>query len=53
MADGRSTRDNGEEPPPSAAELEQTTYVTFADMDASPTKAWLVANRDEAKETLL
>jgi arylsulfatase A-like enzyme len=27
---------------PSAAELEHNTFVAFADMDASPTKAWLV-----------
>jgi len=27
---------------PSAEELEQNTFIAFADMDASPTKAWLV-----------
>jgi len=27
---------------PSAAELERNTFVAFSDMDASPTKAWLV-----------
>jgi arylsulfatase A-like enzyme len=27
---------------PSAAQLAQSTFVAFADMDASPTKAWLV-----------
>jgi uncharacterized sulfatase len=32
-----------------AAQVEKTTFVTFADMDASPTKAWLVANRDDPK----
>ncbi|MBM3458678.1 MAG: sulfatase, partial [Armatimonadetes bacterium] len=30
---------------PGAALLEQNTRVAFADMDASPTKAWLVAHR--------
>ena len=34
---------------PSATQLESETFVTFADMDASPTKAWLVANRNESK----
>jgi arylsulfatase A-like enzyme len=34
---------------PSAAELENTTFVAFSDMDASPTKAWLVARRDDPK----
>ncbi|MGL4550248.1 MAG: sulfatase family protein [Gemmataceae bacterium] len=32
---------------PSAAELETNTRVAFADMDASPTKAWLVAHRND------
>ncbi|MBI5688380.1 MAG: sulfatase [Verrucomicrobia bacterium] len=27
---------------PSAGELERNTFIAFADMDASPTKAWLV-----------
>ena len=27
--------------------LEKSTFVGFADMDASPTKAWLVAHRDD------
>jgi len=30
---------------PSASELESNTRVAFADMDASPTKAWLIARR--------
>jgi uncharacterized sulfatase len=34
---------------PSPAELETNTRVAFADMDASPTKAWLVAHRHEAQ----
>jgi uncharacterized sulfatase len=29
--------------------LEKDTRVGFADMDASPTKAWLVAHRDDPK----
>ncbi len=32
---------------PSQAELETNTYAAFADMDASPTKAWLVLHRNE------
>ncbi len=34
---------------PTAAELETNTRVAFPDMDASPTKAWLVAHRKEAR----
>jgi len=34
---------------PAAAELETNTRVAFADMDGSPTKAWLVAHRHEAQ----
>ena len=37
----------GESSAPSAGELEQNTMAAFADMDASPTKAWLVAHRHE------
>jgi arylsulfatase A-like enzyme len=29
--------------------VESETYATFADMDASPTKAWLVAHQDDPK----
>jgi N-sulfoglucosamine sulfohydrolase len=32
---------------PSDRELETSTFVAFADMDASPTKAWLVAHRND------
>lgn len=32
---------------PTADELENNTYAAFPDMDASPTKAWLVAHRDD------
>ncbi|MCS6851322.1 MAG: sulfatase [Gemmataceae bacterium] len=32
---------------PSASVLETTTYAAFADMDASPTKAWLIAHRHD------
>jgi arylsulfatase A-like enzyme len=32
---------------PPAQELEKNTYAAFPDMDASPTKAWLVAHRNE------
>ena len=34
---------------PSPDELESVTYAAFADMDASPTKAWLVAHRRDAQ----
>lgn len=34
---------------PTAQELEENTYVAFGDMDASPTKAWLVAHRNDPK----
>lgn len=36
---------------PDAAALENDTFVAFADMDASPTKAWLVAHRADPKWT--
>jgi len=32
---------------PSAKDLEHNTFVAFADMDASPTRAWLVAHRND------
>jgi N-sulfoglucosamine sulfohydrolase len=32
---------------PTAEALTEETYSSFADMDASPTKAWLVANRND------
>jgi N-sulfoglucosamine sulfohydrolase len=32
---------------PAAATLETNTFVAFADMDASPTKAWLVEHRHD------
>jgi len=34
---------------PSRDELENNTYVAFADMDASPTKAWLVLHRNDSE----
>ncbi len=34
---------------PSQEALESDTYAAFADMDASPTKAWLVAHRNDAQ----
>ncbi|QQS48967.1 MAG: sulfatase [Acidobacteriota bacterium] len=34
---------------PSQVDLETNTYAAFADMDASPTKAWLVLNRNDSK----
>jgi N-sulfoglucosamine sulfohydrolase len=35
--------------PPSAAELTEDTRVTLQDMDAGPTKAWLVGHRNDPK----
>src|SRR6185437_2929007 len=34
---------------PSAKELENNTFAAFPDMDASPTKAWLVAHRHDSQ----
>jgi uncharacterized sulfatase len=34
---------------PTVQQLENDTRVAFADMDASPTKAWLVLNRNDPK----
>lgn len=34
---------------PDAKTLANETYAAFADMDASPTKAWLIAQRHDAK----
>jgi N-sulfoglucosamine sulfohydrolase len=34
---------------PSQAKLEHDTFIAFADMDGSPTKAWLVQHRHEAE----
>ena len=34
---------------PPQDELESNTYAAFADMDASPTKAWLIAHRNDAE----
>lgn len=42
-------RDITESHAPSADELENETYAAFPDMDASPTKAWLVAHRNDAQ----
>jgi arylsulfatase A-like enzyme len=39
---------DGEEP--EYAALENNTFVTFGDLDASPTKAWVVAHRAEPKQ---
>lgn len=33
---------------PDADTLESNTFAVFPDMDASPTKAWLIAHRDDA-----
>lgn len=34
---------------PTTEAMESSTYVAYADMDASPTKAWLIEHRDEPK----
>jgi arylsulfatase A-like enzyme len=34
---------------PAARDLEANTYAAFPDMDASPAKAWLIANRADPK----
>jgi N-sulfoglucosamine sulfohydrolase len=34
---------------PTQDDLESNTYAAFADMDASPTKAWLVGHRNDAE----
>ncbi|MBD3266548.1 sulfatase-like hydrolase/transferase [bacterium] len=34
---------------PSYEELEHNTFVSFGDLDASPTKAWMVKHRDDAQ----
>jgi arylsulfatase A-like enzyme len=34
---------------PTTSELENATYVAFADMDSSPTKAWLIEHRFDKK----
>ncbi|MCX7886967.1 MAG: sulfatase [Verrucomicrobiae bacterium] len=39
----------GRDDMPSADELERNTFVAFADMDASPTKAWLVRRFGDPK----
>ncbi len=36
-----------EGPMPSYEELRENTFAAFADLDASPSKAWIVANRDQ------
>ena len=35
--------------PPTVEEVTETTYVTLADEDAGPTKAWLVSQRNEPR----
>lgn len=40
----------GTDKEPSVEQLTNTTFVTLADEDAGPTKAWLVSNREEWKK---
>ncbi len=42
-------RDVTESETPAAAVLEQNTFAAFADMDASPTKSWLITHRHETQ----
>jgi uncharacterized sulfatase len=46
MGDPKAVTDTSAPP---ADALEHDTFVAFADMDASPTRAWLVAQRHEPK----
>ena len=39
--------DDSDRPEPTAQALTNDTFVTLRDMDASPTKAWLVTHREE------
>ena len=39
--------ERGSEGSPSTVELTENTYAAFADMDSSPTKAWLVEHRKD------
>ena len=39
--------DGDDRPAPTVEQLTNDTFVTFRDMDASPTKAWLVTHREE------
>jgi len=36
-----------EQTEPTFAELEQNTFVAYGDLDASPTKAWMIEHRDD------
>jgi arylsulfatase A-like enzyme len=36
-----------EQTAPTFSELEQNTFIAYGDLDASPTKAWMVKHRDE------
>ena len=47
LADGLAWRCRGEHHCPPTAAMESNTFVAFADMDASPTKAWLIEHRDD------
>ncbi|MEM7080421.1 MAG: sulfatase [Pseudomonadota bacterium] len=47
MGDPLGLEPDSDRPEPSAEALTHDTFVTFRDMDASPTKAWLVTHREE------
>ena len=34
---------------PSTQQLENNTFISFGDLDASPTKAWLIEHRHESE----
>jgi arylsulfatase A-like enzyme len=46
MGDPRGL-DNPDVVPPTYEELQWNTFVAYADMDASPTKAWMIYHRNE------
>jgi uncharacterized sulfatase len=46
---GRHELLSNEQTEPSFEELENNTFVAYGDLDASPTKAWMVKHRDDAE----
>ena len=47
MGDPLGLEDGSDRPAPSIEDLTHDTFATLRDMDASPTKAWLVTHREE------
>jgi arylsulfatase A-like enzyme len=46
---GSPGAETGEKPLPPIDTLENNTFIAYADMDASPTKAWLIEHRNDAQ----